>query len=150
MDEDKKKALTLKAIKRRFLKEAGIDVENLSIEDLAIKIYELEHVIDSLQTKKKHATPKQFVSLVIANFRFSKSQKALLKALDSMKPVAKWKLKQETGSANIKSLVKDTNKTLKNYEEDKKSKLRTLYISKCKNLKPEEYYQLLRFVQVKK
>lgn len=149
MDEDKKKALTLKVLKRRFLTEAGIDVENLSIEDLAIKIYQLEQAFEELQTKKKKITPKRFVELVLSSFVFTKGQKALLRSLSSMRPVSDKDLKEKTGSKSIKYLVKDTNKTLKSYEEDQKSDLRTLYISKIRSKIPD-HYQLFQFVRVKK
>lgn len=144
--DEKTIKVALKIIKQRYLKELGVDIEKLTFEDLAIKVYELEQTVNDLgaQTKKKKFTLKRFIPIVFQRFKFPKKEAKLLKALASGKPVSRWDLERATGSDNIKSLVKDTNKRLLSYEADPKSKKnRTLYIKGCRDLKLKDHYRLV-------
>jgi len=93
----------LKALERKAIKECGFQ----SNEDAII---ELIHQQGDLMTKKRKKSNRQIVLVLIKPYNPAKKRKKLIRALASLEPVKKSILEQKTGTGDIKSLIRDTNK----------------------------------------
>lgn len=109
-------ALGLKVLKRRLLQLEGIDVNTLSVEDLALENIQLKHQNEDLSKRTPSKVDyKKLVDLIIEGNKFGKKQAKLLSVLWHQKPIKATDLALKTKSKNVKSLVRDTNKHLKKY-----------------------------------
>ncbi|OGD95516.1 hypothetical protein A3F57_03220 [Candidatus Roizmanbacteria bacterium RIFCSPHIGHO2_12_FULL_36_11] len=112
--------IKMKVLKRRYLKEYGVNAEEKSIEDVLIELQQLKEKVKNLETVKSKTSPKKIIFGLLEKaeslgMKFPKKQKKLLKLLSSLKPVKNSKLEDKIPTKNLKTLRRDTRKRIEKY-----------------------------------
>ena len=138
-----KQSAVANVLKRRLLKEYGVDLHGLIVEDLALENLwlksenkELNQALKVFENKK---TVARAVWKILSTYGFPKKQRRLLRRLAALTPVSAKGLKSSTKTENLKSLLRDTNDGLEGYFRKDK-----VVIKSCsKDLNKRGYYRLV-------
>lgn len=141
--ENKIDAMT--ALRRRILKDSGIDPEKLTLEDVAIQNLQLKDEFRSIKDEKRKISSKKYISMIVSKFDFPNKQKNLMKALSGCKPVKEKELIRRAGikrngnksSASLRNLVREIRMRIAKIKNGEK----TMVIKPLRR-KPFKGYQL--------
>lgn len=123
------KNLKLEALKKR--------AEEAKKESDELRLAFLEKAVAKFKKIKPKMSGQKLVTEILNKVGSPKKRKKLLRTLASGRCINKKILKRKTGSKNVKSLIRDTNKKIK-----KEFKTKILLIKSCRDRNQKGYYRL--------